>query len=115
MPSEPAPAGCVSVVPCVAGDIFSPALSRLPSGRDAAHGAHRLRFVHRGPADPRRAASGAGRGSRGLAMRTLRYNVAASLDGFLADAQGAFDWIPDDSAIDFESLFERVDTYLLGR
>jgi dihydrofolate reductase len=48
-------------------------------------------------------------------MRLLRYNVAASLDGFLADAQGAFDWIPDDPAVDFAGLFAKVDTYLLGR
>jgi len=48
-------------------------------------------------------------------MRPIRYNVAASLDGYIADAQGAFDWIPDDSTVDFEGLFKSVDTYLLGR
>jgi dihydrofolate reductase len=48
-------------------------------------------------------------------MRPIRYNVAASLDGYIADAHGAFDWIPDDSAVDFEALFRNVDTYLLGR
>jgi dihydrofolate reductase len=48
-------------------------------------------------------------------MRPIRYNVAASLDGYIADAQGAFDWIPDDSAVDFDALFKHVDTYLLGR
>ena len=48
-------------------------------------------------------------------MRPIRYNVAASLDGYIADAQGAFDWIPDDPTVDFATLFARVDTYLLGR
>jgi dihydrofolate reductase len=48
-------------------------------------------------------------------MRKLRYNVAMSLDGFLTDAQGAFDWILDDDAIDFAGLFAPVDTYMLGR
>jgi dihydrofolate reductase len=47
--------------------------------------------------------------------RPVRYNVAASLDGFLADADGAFDWIPDDPTIDFGALFARIDTVLLGR
>lgn len=48
-------------------------------------------------------------------MRTVRYNVAASLDGFIADREGRFDWIPADPAVDFESLFASVDTVLLGR
>jgi len=48
-------------------------------------------------------------------MRPVRYNVAASLDGFIADADGGFDWIPQDSAVDFAAIFARVDTVLLGR
>ncbi|MGH7627657.1 MAG: dihydrofolate reductase family protein [Gemmatimonadaceae bacterium] len=48
-------------------------------------------------------------------MRTLRYSVAASLDGYIADARGGFDWIPNDSTVDFAALFARVDTILLGR
>jgi hypothetical protein len=28
-------------------------------------------------------------------MRRLRYNVAMSLDGYIADARDAFDWIPE--------------------
>jgi len=27
-------------------------------------------------------------------MRPVRYNVAASLDGFIADVKGKHDWIP---------------------
>lgn len=48
-------------------------------------------------------------------MRPVRYNVAASLDGFIAGPDGEFDWIPHDPAVDFQALFARVDTVLLGR
>ena len=48
-------------------------------------------------------------------MRRIRYNVAMSLDGYIADADGAFDWIPNDDTVDFAALFARIDTYLLGR
>jgi len=48
-------------------------------------------------------------------MRRLRYNVAMSLDGYIADSQERFDWIPNDDAVDFATLFARVDTFVLGR
>ena len=48
-------------------------------------------------------------------MRHVRYSVAASLDGFIADAAGKFDWIPNDPTVDFGALFARVDTVLIGR
>lgn len=48
-------------------------------------------------------------------MRPVRYNVAASLDGFIAGPSGEYDWIPTDPAVDFATLFARVDTVLLGR
>jgi dihydrofolate reductase len=52
---------------------------------------------------------------QGTSMRRLRYNVAASLDGYIADANGGFDWIPEDSTVDFASLFARIDTVIMGR
>jgi dihydrofolate reductase len=48
-------------------------------------------------------------------MRLVRYNVAQSLDGFIADASGGFGWIPHDPAVDFAAIFARVDTILVGR
>jgi dihydrofolate reductase len=48
-------------------------------------------------------------------MRPVRYNVAASLDGYIAGPQGEYDWIPDDPTVDFAALFRAVDTVLLGR
>jgi dihydrofolate reductase len=48
-------------------------------------------------------------------MRKVRYNVAASLDGCIADPQGGYDWIPHDDTVDFAALFANVDTVLLGR
>ncbi len=33
--------------------------------------------------------------------RRLRYQVAASLDGFIASPEGGFDWIVADPDIDF--------------
>jgi dihydrofolate reductase len=48
-------------------------------------------------------------------MRRIRYSVAASLDGFITDRAGGFDWIPNDPTVDFESIFANVDTVILGR
>jgi dihydrofolate reductase len=48
-------------------------------------------------------------------MRRVRYNVAASLDGYIAGPDGEFDWIPNDPTVDFAAIFARVDTVLLGR
>jgi dihydrofolate reductase len=48
-------------------------------------------------------------------MRRVRYNVAATLDGYIAGPSGEFDWIPDDPTVDFAALFAKVDTVLLGR
>ena len=48
-------------------------------------------------------------------MRQLRYNVAMSLDGFIAGPKGEYDWIVHDPALDFDSLFRQFDTLLMGR
>ena len=48
-------------------------------------------------------------------MRRIRYQVAASLDGYIAGPQGEFDWIVMDPDIDFAALFEQFDTFLMGR
>jgi dihydrofolate reductase len=48
-------------------------------------------------------------------MRKLRYNVAMSLDGFIADPNGGYDWIIMDDSIDFEELFREFDTFVMGR
>jgi dihydrofolate reductase len=47
--------------------------------------------------------------------RRLRYQVAVSLDGFIAGPNGEHDWIVMDQAIDFAALFKDFDTAVMGR
>jgi dihydrofolate reductase len=47
--------------------------------------------------------------------RRLRYQVAVSLDGFIAGPNGEFDWIVMDPSIDFAALFKEFDTAVVGR
>ena len=48
-------------------------------------------------------------------MRRIRYQVACSLDGYIADTAGQTNWIVDEPGIDFTELFDQFDTLLMGR
>lgn len=48
-------------------------------------------------------------------MRRIRYNVAMSLDGYIADPNGGYDWIVEDPDIDFGAIVSEYDTLLMGR
>lgn len=62
-------------------------------------------------------AGGAGRVGRSGEPdgRTLRYSVAASLDGYIAGPKGEFDWIVIDPDIDFEALYASFSAIVMGR
>ena len=47
--------------------------------------------------------------------KRLRYQVAVSLDGFIAGPNGEYDWIVMDRAIDFGAMFKEFDTAVMGR
>lgn len=47
--------------------------------------------------------------------RRLRYQVAVSLDGFIARTDGSADWIVMDPAIDFQAMFRQFDAAVMGR
>jgi dihydrofolate reductase len=47
--------------------------------------------------------------------RRLNYHVVMSLDGYIADPKGGFDWIVPDPSVDFAALYRRFDTVVMGR
>jgi dihydrofolate reductase len=47
--------------------------------------------------------------------RRIRYQVACSLDGYIAGPNGEFDWIVADPEIDFGAMFDQYDTLIMGR
>jgi dihydrofolate reductase len=48
-------------------------------------------------------------------MRRIRYNVAISLDGYIAALDGGYDWIVHEPTLDFKAMFAGFDTVLMGR
>lgn len=48
-------------------------------------------------------------------MRRVRYQVACSLDGFIAGPDDDYDWITPEPEFDFNMLYDQFDTLLMGR
>lgn len=48
-------------------------------------------------------------------MRRVRYQVACSIDGFIAGPDDDFDWITPEPTFDFDALYGQFDTLLMGR
>lgn len=48
-------------------------------------------------------------------MRRIRYQVACSLDGFIAGPDDDFSWITPEPLFDFDELYAQFDTLLMGR
>lgn len=47
--------------------------------------------------------------------KRVRYQVAVTLDGFIAGPNGEYDWIVQDPAVDFDALYKQFDTVIMGR
>jgi dihydrofolate reductase len=50
-----------------------------------------------------------------VSVRRIRYQVACSLDGYIADTSDQTSWIVDEPGIDFAALDDQFDTLLMGR
>jgi dihydrofolate reductase len=48
-------------------------------------------------------------------MRRVLYRVATSVDGYIAGPRGEIDWIVRDPEVDLSTVYDAVDTALLGR
>lgn len=48
-------------------------------------------------------------------MRRIRYQVACSLDGFIAGPDDDYSWITPEPTFDFDQLYAQFDTLLMGR
>jgi dihydrofolate reductase len=48
-------------------------------------------------------------------MPRIRYQVAVSLDGYIAGPKGDADWIIMDPDIDLDALSAQFDTFIMGR
>jgi dihydrofolate reductase len=48
-------------------------------------------------------------------MRRVRYQVACSLDGYIAGSDDDFDWIVPEPTFDFAALYAQFDVLLMGR
>lgn len=66
-----------------------------------------------GPSEAAKPESGAPEAGR--TGRKIHYQVACSLDGYIAGPDGEADWIVHDPTIDFDEIFGRFDTLLMGR
>ena len=53
--------------------------------------------------------------AKAVNQKRLRYQVAVSLDGFIAGPNGEYDWIVPDPSIDFAALYKEFDTAVMGR
>jgi dihydrofolate reductase len=48
-------------------------------------------------------------------MRRIRYQVACSLDGYIAGPDDDFGWITPEPSFDFAAHYDQFDTFLMGR